>query len=112
MTSKRAHEGEIIMDHRESPGVPDSMAVPMGLPAGSGRGLYKSATYTCQHCDFIVVIEPKRTRERAWCKKCDHRLCDACGVELAFTGECRCASKRIAEYLAAVQRGEHPLILR
>lgn len=112
MTSKRSHEGYILLDHSDSPGVPDSMTIAAGLPAGAGRGKFEAATLTCQHCDVVVVINPKRNRERAWCKHCDHYLCDACGVTLHHTGECRNAARRIAEYVAAVERGEHPLILR
>lgn len=112
MTSKRAHEGFLFMDHRESPGVPDAIGVPAGMPVGAGHGLYECPTFTCQHCDAVVLVNPKRNRERAWCKHCDHYMCDACGVILAYTGECRNAHRRIAEYLAAVERGEHPLILR
>ena len=111
MTSKRSHEGLLILDHRDSPGVPDSMAVQAGLPVGAGRGLFEAPTFTCQHCDAVVVINPKRNRERAWCKHCDHYLCDACGVALPHVG-CRNAARRITEYLAAVERGETPLILR
>lgn len=112
MTSKRAHEGYLCLDHRESPGVSDALGVPAGLPLGAGRGLYECPTVTCQHCDAVVLINPKRNRERAWCKYCDHYLCDACGVTLQHSGECRNAHRRITEYLAAVERGEHPLILR
>lgn len=112
MTSKRSHEGYLLLDHRESPGVPDSMAIQSGLPAGAGYGKFEAPTYTCQHCDWVVVLNPKRNREKAWCKYCDHYICDACGVELQHTGECRNRARRIAEYLAAVERGETPLILR
>jgi hypothetical protein len=112
MASKRSHEGYLLIDHTDSPGVPDSLSVAAGLPAGAGRGKFECATLTCQHCDVQVLVNPKRNRERAWCKHCDHYLCDACGVALQHTGECRNASKRITEYLAAVERGEHPLILR
>jgi hypothetical protein len=62
--------------------------VPQGMPPGSGHGVFESATFTCSHCEAVVVKNPNRSRERTWCKKCDHYICDACGAELARTGDC------------------------
>jgi len=95
--SKRAHEGYLLLDHRDSPGVPDDIAAPFGMPAGSGRGLFEAATFTCSHCEFVVVLNPDRTRERAWCKKCDHYLCDGCGLKYAQDFICFPFKARIAE---------------
>jgi hypothetical protein len=94
-----------MLDHRNAGGdVPDDVAMAAGLPAGAGHGLYESATYTCSHCQYVVIIEPSRTRERAYCKKCDHRICDGCGIELARTGNCRPYTQVIDEYINQVLR--------
>lgn len=76
-----------MIDNRNA-SVDDATMVAMGYAPGSGRGLYESATYTCSHCNFVVVIEPKRTRERGYCRKCAQRVCDACDAIKAKTFEC------------------------
>ncbi len=89
MKTKRRHEGYLLVDHRNSPGVPDAQAIATGLPIGAGRGVFEAATYTCSHCQVVVVINPLRTRDREYCSKCDHYICDRCGAIKAATGECR-----------------------
>ena len=44
----------------------------------SGGGLFEAATTTCSHCQRIVVLNPDRTRERGYCRKCVHYICDEC----------------------------------
>lgn len=85
--SLRSHEGVMYIDNRNAP-VPDDVMVSMGYAPGSGRGVYESATYTCSHCNRVVVIEPKRTRERGYCRKCSQRVCDPCNELKAKTFEC------------------------
>lgn len=104
MKTKRSHEGYLMIDHRAGVGVPDEDMIAQGLPAGSGRGLYESATYTCKHCGFTVVIEPKRIRERAYCRGCDHYICDACGVIRAQTGECLTFDRVADKLMAAAEK--------
>jgi len=41
-------------------------------------GLHEADTSTCSHCQRIVVLNPDRTRERGYCRKCDHYICDQC----------------------------------
>jgi len=87
MSSKRRHEGYLLIDHSNSPGLPDQ-AMPEGMPSRSGQTMFEAPTITCNHCQTIVVINPQRNRERAWCRYCDHYLCDKCGGILAATGVC------------------------
>jgi hypothetical protein len=87
VNSKRRHEGYFQVDHSASPGIPDEL-MPVGLPAGSGRGNFEAPCYTCNHCQKVVVLHPARTRDRAWCRYCDHYICDPCGAILARTGKC------------------------
>ena len=35
-----------------------------------------------------MVLNPLRNRERALCFKCDHYICDECGVAMKVSGEC------------------------
>lgn len=114
MGSKRDREGYLMIDNRNSEGVPDAMVRAADLPVGAGRGLFEAPTVMCNHCQTTVVIEPKRTRERAYCRGCDSYICDACGVILARTLTCTPFNKFADQYLeaAAKQDGsERSLIL-
>lgn len=66
MSSKRSKEGYLLIDNRANHG-----------------GVVESATVTCSHCQQVVVLNPLRTRERGYCAKCDHYVCDnpACNAE-------------------------------
>jgi hypothetical protein len=44
----------------------------------SGGSLFEAPTYTCRHCQAVVVMNPGRTRERGYCRKCDGSICDNC----------------------------------
>jgi predicted RNA-binding Zn-ribbon protein involved in translation (DUF1610 family) len=81
--TQRAHEGYLMIDHRASPGIPEDTALKMGLnPAEVGEGtLYEAPTMGCAHCGTVVIINPKRTRERAHCLKCNRYICDNCELE-------------------------------
>ena len=76
-TSKRKFEGELIIDHRESPGLTPEQVRGRGPVVGKGE-LWKSATYNCVHCQAVVILNPLRTRPRGYCQKCDDYQCDAC----------------------------------
>ena len=79
MPSKRRHEGWLMVDHRNSPGVPFNPAL-VGKPPAlivPHSQMLESATVTCSHCNVVVVLNPQRTRERGYCPKCDHYVCDS-----------------------------------
>jgi hypothetical protein len=80
MPSLKRHDGELMIDHRASPGLPEDFYRPLGIdaPAIGGGRLFETATITCSHCNGVVVLNPLRTRERAYCSKCDHYICDSC----------------------------------
>lgn len=82
MKSHRSHEGYLMIDHRASPGLPDDIARKTGLdPAQTREGkLFETPTLTCSHCKCSVVKNPLRQRERAYCRKCDHYICDYCAM--------------------------------
>ncbi len=102
--SLRSHEGYMLVDNRNTPGIDDATMVAMGYPVGAGRGLYESATYTCSHCNAVVVMEPLRTRERGYCRKCSQRVCDGCATVMAKTFECRPMTQIVDEILEATVR--------
>lgn len=73
--------GEIIVDHRASPGLPEDVARWAGYdPKFCREGkIYKQETLHCSHCDGHGIKNPFRVRERHYCSKCaGHYICDAC----------------------------------
>jgi len=79
--SKRSIEGYLTIDNSLAEG-----------PAGKRE----YATLTCSHCQQQVLKNPDRTRERAYCRRCDRYLCDACGVLALQTIGCK-PFKQIAD---------------
>lgn len=99
MKSKRRHEGYLLLDNRNNEGLTEAMTVASGLPTGAGRGVFEAPTITCSHCQTVVVLNPDRQRERPYCRKCDHYICDVCGPVLAQTGVCKTFQQIIDETL-------------
>lgn len=79
----RTKESYLLIDHRFSPGLPAEVAISQGLdPSQCGEGkMLEAASLTCSHCKVAVVKNPLRTRERAYCPKCDHYICDLCEAQ-------------------------------
>jgi hypothetical protein len=107
MFSKRELEGYLEIDHRESPGITPELAAKIGrgtvpVPAGT---VFKAATYNCSHCEALVIINPKRTRTRGYCAKCDHYVCDLCETERVRTGVCRPFKQVIDEFIDKTAKG-------
>lgn len=75
-------EGELFVDHSASPGLPEDVARASGYdPSLCREGKqFKAPTLTCHHCKCVVVKNPLRVRERAFCFKCSHYICDFCAV--------------------------------
>jgi hypothetical protein len=91
MKTQRTHEGWVMVDHRDSPGMG-----PRGSPLGAGS-IFEAATYTCSHCQRVVVVNPMRTRERGYCAKCDARVCDECEGARVHSGGVCVPFERIAD---------------
>ena len=73
------HKGYLIIDHRNSPGIPESMAPQVAALGGvpvPGNTVAELDTWTCAHCNAIVLKNPDRTREREVCRKCMKVVCD------------------------------------
>jgi len=102
--SKRELEGYLMIDHRDSPGLTREQ---VGTDALGPGKLYESATFTCSHCQTVVVINPRRTRERGYCPKCDHYICDACEAKRVQSGgACRTFRQMAEEFLEAQDKGK------
>lgn len=102
MPGRGAQEGYLLIDNRASGILP---------PANPGhpeivtpdRLLFETATYTCNHCNAIVVKHPERTRPRDWCSGCDHIICGGCAF-LARTQGCVPMAKRLEDGQTAAER--------
>ena len=82
MPSKRS-TGEVLIDHRNSPGITPEFMAKNGLDpdaaVGAGK-IWESGLLNCVHCGADVVMHPLRTRAREWCWACDAYICDGCGL--------------------------------
>ena len=75
-------DGVMLIDHRASPGMPKELCEQTGI-LGLGEGkMVELATKTCAHCKTVVVINPWRERDRAFCGKCFGYVCDQCSVAM------------------------------
>lgn len=104
---KPRREGYLIIDHRNSPGITPEFVHASGtdavvVPAGK---VFESATMTCCHCNAIVILNPKRTRPRGYCARCDGYHCDKpeCGLD------CRPFQKLLDESHSQAVRNVHLL---
>jgi hypothetical protein len=111
MHSLKSQQGVLEINHRYSPGVPEEVMVKLGMPKEAGKkdSVVEYATFTCADCQKVVIINPKRTRPRGYCPKCNHYICDECeAIRFASGGVCRnfnnavdAALNRIAKDLQA-----------
>lgn len=99
-------EGELLLDHRNSPGIPVEMLRQAGLPEEAGRGLYRCPTYTCAHCQrgVPVVVKAFGFRETRYvCGGCRKVLCPECAQRKALTGLCEPFELKIEQYLSQIR---------
>jgi hypothetical protein len=108
MFSKRSYEGYFMADNRNSPGPGEAIANATGLPVGvqAHRGLFEAPTITCSHCQKIVILNPTRTRERAYCAGCDHYICDNCGSARAMGAKCHTYKQFVEETAESAAKNE------
>ncbi len=111
--SKRSLEGEILIDHRASPGLGAEDATWMGVaPKAVAKGqVFEAPIISCAHCMAMVVVNPDRQRAREQCQKCDKYVCDECYGEMHITLECRSVERRLDQVKEEVERGVSPLLL-
>lgn len=71
--------GYVEIDHR---------ATPAELPPGTARH-FEADTYTCSHCQAVVILNPERKRERYKCNGCRHHICDPCAALKTLGRPCK-----------------------
>jgi len=119
MFRQSSKEGELFVDHRASPGLPEKLARQMGYePSLVGEGkLLEAATLMCEHCHQIAIKNPLRSRERFSCMECGGAyICDLCNVERLRPDYVHTPFKRIVDLVAtgkatAVCLGVRPLLV-
>ena len=72
----------------------DNRAVGM---SGAGVVHFEADTYTCSHCERVVILNPDRKRERYKCGGCSHHICDDCAAKKIAGGGCRTYAQFIDE---------------
>ena len=87
--------GYLQIDHRWIHGHP-----PEGMPA-----LFECDTYTCRHCERIVVMNPKRVRVRYKCLDCNHHICDECAAAAYAGKDCKPYRQMVAEHMERMVKG-------
>jgi len=112
-------EGELFVDHRASPGLPPGVARQMGYePSQVGEGkLFEAATIMCLHCNRVIIKNPLRERERAFCMQCGGAyICDLCDDERRKADYVHMPFKKIVDLVATgkatvVSLGGRPLLI-
>jgi hypothetical protein len=112
-------EGELFVDHRASPGLPEDAARKMGYePSQVGEGrLFEAATLMCHHCHQIAIKNPLRQRERAFCMACGGAyICDLCDAERRKPDYVHMPFRKIVDLVASgkatlVSLGIRPLLI-
>ena len=103
MIGKRVFEGYLCIDHRESPGFTPAEAKAGRLsreyPLGKGK-LFEAGASKCPYCERLIIRNPFRERERAYCRKLDRYICDDCDLRRKMGGELKPMQQIIDEHLA------------
>lgn len=81
----------------------DQRSVEVPLPPGVIRH-FEADTYTCTHCQRVVVMNPARKRERYKCNGCNHHICDECAAERYAGASCKTFAQKADEALELVAR--------
>lgn len=90
MKRKRDLEGYVEVDHSNSPGITAEEAASVGSRlAVKGGTVLKSATSTCSHCQYTIILNPNRSRSRGYCRSCDHDICDRCSLMMKLGHPCK-----------------------
>ena len=88
--------GYVELDHRAT----GAELLPPGTPTH-----FEADTYTCSHCNAVVVLNPLRVRERYKCSGCSHHICDNCAAKVIAGKGCRTMAQIVDEIKEADARG-------
>jgi|ERR1700722_1281081 len=109
MPSKTQREGYLQIDHRNSPGLSEAdvrESDGRAVAVRSGQN-FESATLTCGHCQNQIIRNPGRLRDRAYCRSCDHYICDTCeGVRVRAGGRCDSFAKLLDQVYGATNKAQ------
>lgn len=92
MKSKRSLEGYLWINNGDGPALSEEAAAATGkdVLVSRQRGALEASVLTCSHCQAQMIVNPLRTRDRPYCRKCDHYLCDGCAAAAhANGGDCK-----------------------
>src|SRR5580700_6249023 len=104
--SKRDIEGYVEVDHRYSPGISAQQAASVGSKLVVPGGLmFKSPTIQCTHCQYTIVLNPKRDRSRGYCRSCDHDICDRCSLLMKLGHPCVPFIKIVEQFHSKAAKG-------
>ena len=96
--------GYVEVDHRALDNAPP------GLPRH-----FEADTYTCSHCQRVVILNPSRVRERYKCRGCNHHVCDDCAAKRVAGEPCVTFAQVVDKVLEQAERGlrqpDSPIIL-
>lgn len=81
--------------------------VEVPLPPGTQRH-FEADTYTCTHCQGVVVMNPLRKRERYKCNGCNHHICDNCAAARFQGAPCKTFAQVVDEVLETATRQPDP----
>jgi len=73
------------------------------LPPGTNSH-FEADTYTCSHCQFVVIMNPDRKRERYKCSGCNHHVCDGCAAKRVAGEACKTYAEYVEERLEQALR--------
>src|ERR1043165_7857118 len=101
MRSKLTHTGELLIDHRNSPGIDPAWAAAHGVtgPVVGGGKIYETGLKNLVHFGADVGMNRMRQRDREWCWVCDAYICDGCGLlrKIEGHGEHKPYRQRLSE---------------
>lgn len=85
MRTLGSHTGYLVIDHSNSPGVSEEFVRASGrdVPFAAEGQVFEADTFTCPHCQGIVLKNPLREKPRNICRKCMKVTCDnpSCNLE-------------------------------
>jgi hypothetical protein len=90
----------------------DQRGVNAALPVGTPRH-FEADTYTCTHCQTVVVLNPLRVRERYKCNGCNHHICDPCAAERVAGKGCKTFEQVVDEVMEqTIRQSDSGLIIQ
>lgn len=74
------------------------------IPIANGQSYFESDTYTCSHCESVVILNLMRKRERYKCFKCNHHICDSCTAKMVTGEQCLPFKEKVEQYFEQLAR--------